>query len=219
VTGSIQSSAGVIAGVISLVAYVPYAYDLMRGAARPNRATWLIWTLAGGLLFASYSVAGGGAARWVPLSDTLGPAIIAALAIRYGKGGFSWFDLGCLAIAGLSVLAWVLTGSPAISLNVNLFLAVVGAVPTFRSVYRDPNAEPALVWGAFLLSNTLNLAAVEAWSWSSGGYPVYAVLAAGLVNLLIHRPALRRPILVLPRRRDGGTLPGLLQNADRHAQT
>ena len=187
-TGYIQSSAGIIAGVISLVTYVPYAYDVIRGTARPNRATWLIWALSGGLLFASYSAAAGGAARWVPFSDALGPAIIAVLAIRYGKGGFSWFDVGCLTIAGFSVLGWMLTGSPATALNINVLLAFMGAVPTFRSVYRDPDAEPALVWGAFLLSNSLNLAAVEAWSLSSGLYPVYAVLAAGLVNVLIHRP-------------------------------
>ena len=171
-----------------MLAYLPYAYDIVRGAARPNRATWLIWTVVGGLLFASYTAAAGGAARWVPLSDTLGPALIAALAIRYGKGGLNWFDLGCLTVAGLSVLGWVLTGSPLVSLNINLCLALLGGLPTFRSVYRDPAAEPPLVWCAFLLSNMLNLLAIEHWSWSSGAYPVYAVLAAWLVNVLIYRP-------------------------------
>lgn len=193
-TGSLQSLAGIVAGLISMVAYLPYAYDVIRAAARPNRATWLIWTVVGGLLFASYSAAAGGAARWVPLSDTLGPALIAVLAFRYGKGGMNWFDLGCLAVAGFSVLGWALTGSPIISLNINLFLAPLGALPTLRSVYRDPAAEPALVWCAFLLSNMLNLVAVEHWSWRSGAYPVYAVLAAGFVNVLICRPALRRII-------------------------
>jgi hypothetical protein len=191
-----------------MLAYLPYAYDIVRGTARPNRATWLIWTVVGGLLFASYSAAAGGAARWVPLSDTLGPGLIAMLAFRYGKGGLSWFDLACLAIGGLSVLGWVLTGSAMVSLNINLFLALLGALPTFRGVYRDPAAEPAIVWCAFLLGNMLNLAAVEHWSWRSGAYPAYTVFAAGLISVLIFRPAVRRIILIL----SGGVLAGSCQD-------
>jgi hypothetical protein len=194
VTRSLHSLAGVVAGLISMAAYLPYAYDVIRGAARPNRATWLIWAIVGGLLFASYSAAAGGAACWVPLSDTLGPALIAVLAVRYGEGGMNWFDVACLTIAGFSVLGWVITGSPMISLSINLLLAVLGALPTLRSVYRDLAAEPVLVWCAFLISNLLNLLAVEHWNWRSGAYPVYAVLAAGLVNVLICRPALGRII-------------------------
>jgi hypothetical protein len=218
-TGPLQPLAGVVAGFISMAAYLPYAYDIVRGTARPNRATWLIWTVAGGLLFASYNAAAGGAARWVPLSDTLGPALIAVLALRYGKGGWNWFDLGCLAIAGSSVFAWVLTGSPAVSLNINLFLALLGALPTFRSVYRDPGAEPTLVWCAFLLGNMLNLAAVEHWSWRSGAYPAYAVLAAGFVNMLIYRPALRRIISIFERPRADGKLLRSPRTADLHVET
>jgi len=194
VTRSLHSLAGVVAGLISMAAYLPYAYDVIRGAARPNRATWLIWAIVGGLLFASYSAAAGGAACWVPLSDTLGPALIAVLAVRYGEGGMNWFDVACLTIAGFSVLGWVITGSPMISLSINLFLALLGALPTLWSVYREPSAEPVLVWCAFLMGNLLNLVAVEHWNWRSAAYPVYAVLAAGLVNVLICWPALGRMI-------------------------
>ncbi len=93
-THSLQSSAGVAAGVISLLAYFPYARDIVRGVARPDRATWLIWSVVGGLLFASYAAAAGGAALWVPLSDALGPALIVVLTIRSGEGGLSRFDYG-----------------------------------------------------------------------------------------------------------------------------
>jgi hypothetical protein len=97
-----------MAGVISLAGFLPYVVAILRRKARPNRATWIIWTTVGGLLFASYDASAGGAARWVPLSDALGPATIAVLSLRHGEGGFTRFDLGCLALAAGSVVGWAL---------------------------------------------------------------------------------------------------------------
>jgi hypothetical protein len=222
VTPSFQAAVGYIAGFISIAAYVPYARETIRGAARPNRATWVIWSVVGGLLFASYNAAAGGPARWVPLSDALGPALMAVLAIYYGEGGWNWFDLGCLTLAGFSVVGWVLTGSPMVSMSINLFLCVLGAIPTFRIAFYNPTAEPTLVWRMFLLGNVLNLLAIETWSWSSAIYPVYAVLAASLVNVLICRPALGRVFHAVflkstsafERRCGDGKMPGSPQSAD-----
>lgn len=182
---------GLIAGFLSLIAYLPYARDTIRGVAQPNRATWIIWSIVGGLLFASYNAAAGGAARWVPLADALGPVLIAMLAARYGRGGWNRLEVACLLLAGLSVIGWVLTGSPMVTLGINLLLAFLGAIPTFRNVYYHADTEPPLAWRLFLLSNVLNLLAIQHWSWSSAAYPVYAVFTAGLVNALICRPALR----------------------------
>jgi hypothetical protein len=208
---TLATAGGLAAGFLSLIAYLPYARDTIRGVAQPNRATWIIWSLVGGLLFASYNAAAGGAARWVPLADALGPAIIAGLAVRYGKGGWNRLEMACLLLAGLSVIGWLLTGSPMVTLVINLFLAFLGAIPTFRNVYDHPDTEPALVWRVFLLSNVLNLLAIEHWSWSSAAYPVYAVFTAGLVNVLICRPAR------LLRARE--TLQESPQTADLHGAT
>jgi hypothetical protein len=213
VTSSPQTLCGYTAGFVSIAAYVPYARDTARGIARPNRATWIIWSLVGGLLFASYNAAAGGPARWVPLSDAVGPALIAVLAICYGEGGWNWFDRGCLILAGLSVIGWAFTGSPMVALNINLFLCVLGAIPTFRNAYYRPATESALVWRMFLLGNVLNLLAIETWSWSSSAYPVYAVLAAGLVNVLICRPDISE------RRFADGKFPGSPRSADLHAES
>ena len=206
---------GVIAGLISMAAYLPYAYEIVRGRSRPNRATWIIWSIVCGLLFASYNAAAGGASRWVPLSDALGPTLIAALAIWCGEGALSSLDLWCLTVAGVSAVGWALTGSPMVSLSVNLILDFLGAIPTFRNEVWHPRSEPALVWRTFLLSNVLNVVAIEQWCWRSAAYPVYAVLVSGFVCALIHLPALRRVIRLMWFRNGrflGSTLAGRRQD-------
>ena len=180
---------GCAAGIISLAGFFPYAVAIVRGHARPNRATWLIWSVVSALLFASYDASVGGAARWVPLSDTVGTAAIGVLSFRHGEGGLGRFDVTCLALAGLSALAWGLTGSADIALGMNIFVAVLGALPTVRKAHADPASESLLTWCIFLAGNSLNLVAIEAWSVKSAAYPLYAALVAALVTTLLLRRA------------------------------
>lgn len=192
-----QSAVGYAAGIISLAGFFPYAAAIVRRRARPNRATWLIWSVVSALLFASYDASVGGAARWVPLSDTVGTAAIAALSFRYGEGGLGRFDLACLGLAILSAFAWMLTGSAEMALGMNVFVAVLGALPTVRKAHVDPASESLLTWCIFLAGNSLNLVAIEAWSVKSAAYPLYAALVAALVTGLLLR---RSPTLVVATR-------------------
>lgn len=180
-----QRVVGRIAGVISLLGSLPYVVAVLRRKARPNRATWLIWTAVGGLLFASYDSSAGGSARWVPLSDAIGPAMIAVLSLRYGEGGFTRFDLGCLLLAAVSVVGWVLTGSALVALGINLFIDLLGALPTMRKAYADPASESALTWRIFFFGNVLNLLAIERWNLGSAAYPLHVVFVSGIVNVLL----------------------------------
>jgi hypothetical protein len=176
---------GQIAGAISLVGFLPYAVAILRRRARPNRATWFIWTTVGGLLFASYRTEAGGVASWVPLSDALGPATIAALSLRLGEGGFSRFDRGCLALAAVSILGWAVTGSATVALAINLVIDLLGALPTLWKAYADPASESALTWQVFFGANALNLLAIERWSLAGAAYPLYVVAVSGLVNVVL----------------------------------
>jgi hypothetical protein len=181
----LQLLIGGAAGIISIAGFVPYARSAIRGGARPSYATWLVWTVVGILLFASYDAGVGGTARWVPLTDALGPAAIAAIAWRYRQSELSRLERGCLVLAGLSVVAWVLTGSPLSTLTINLFIAFIGALPTLWKTYRDPGGESILAWRLFFAANTLNLAAIGVWDLRTAAYPVYAVVIAGIMNVLL----------------------------------
>lgn len=184
-SGGWQPLVGQIAGAISLLGFIPYAVAVLRRRARPNRATWIIWTAVGGLLFASYRSGADGAPCWVPLSDALGPAIIAALSLRFGEGGFSRFDRGCLALAALSIAGWAVTGSASVALAINLTIDLLGALPTMRKAYADPASESPLTWQLFFGANALNLVALERWSLASAGYPLYIVAVSGMINVLL----------------------------------
>src|SRR5258708_6654683 len=98
--------AGIIAGILSLVGYVPYVFETIKGTTRPNQATWIIWTIVGGLLAFSYCAKQGLSSSWLPLGYFIGPLIVALLTLRYGYARWSKLDIGCLIAAILSIIPW-----------------------------------------------------------------------------------------------------------------
>src|SRR3990167_5114886 len=142
----ITAVAGKVAGIVSLVAFVPYIIAILRGETKPNRATWWIWTVVGFMLGASYFSSGANHTIWVPVSYIIGPIIIATLSIKYGVGGWTRFDRYCLLGAVVSMVFWWMFNSPFIVLLINLFIDFMGALPTIRKAYYEPESEDRTAW-------------------------------------------------------------------------
>jgi hypothetical protein len=75
------------------------------------------------------------------------------------------------------------------ALVLNIFVDLAGAIPTIRSVARDPMSESRSAWSIFLVANTLNLMALTTLSLEHSLYPVYLFLLSAVITVL----AVRRP--------------------------
>lgn len=177
--------AGKIAGVIALLAFVPYFISTLQGKNRPNRATWFIWLIVGIILFASYRTAGAQDTLWVALANVIIIACIVMLSIKYGEGGFCLFDLVCLTGAALGLLLWWYFASPLPALYLCIGIDFIGAIPTIKKSYLEPQGENHLTWILFCIANTLNLIAVQPWNLAMAAYPIYLFLiSTGIVVIL-----------------------------------
>jgi hypothetical protein len=185
---SLSILAGRIAGLVSAAAFLPYAIAIVRGRAKPSLSTWLIWTVVGGALCASHWAAGGRNSFWVALSYVLGPFTLALLALRYGERTWSPFDKVCLAAAACSLVLWALSGSPLVALCMNIMVDFIGALPTIRKSWQEPESEDRLSWSMFFAGNALNLFAIEKWSFSGAVYPLYLFLVTLTMTILLWRP-------------------------------
>ena len=181
----ITAVAGKVAGIVSLVAFVPYILAILRGETKPNRATWWIWTVVGFMLGASYFSSGANHTIWVPVSYIIGPLATAILSIKYSEGGWTRFDKCCLLGAGVSMVLWWMFSSPLIALIINLFIDFMGALPTIRKAYYEPESEDRTAWTLFFAGNTTNLFAVESWTFAIAVYPIYMFFGSGLITAFI----------------------------------
>lgn len=184
--------AGKVAGVLSLLAFLPYIVMTARGRTRPNRATWIIWMVVGLMAGSSYWASGARETMWVPVSYIIGPSAVLLFALKYGEGGWTKLDRACLAMALMSGVLWWLTGNPLVALCLNIFVDFLGAVPTAVKAWRKPESEDRTAWMFWFLGSVANMFAVTKWTFSIAVYPVYMVSGISLIIFALYRPRRRR---------------------------
>lgn len=182
---------GIIAGILGIAGYVPYIYSILRDKTKPNRATWLIWTIVGGLLAFSYMAEGDQHSIWLPLSYFIGPLFVALLSIRYGYAQWTRLDTVCIVAAAISIIPWVLSDSAALTLVINVIIDSAGAIPTLVKTYKEPETEDLSGWLIFFIANTLQLFAIEMWN-IAALYPIYLFFLAGAMVAFIVKGKLKK---------------------------
>ncbi len=177
---------GIIAGVLALGGYIPYIYSIFKGITKPNRATWIIWSIVGGLLGFSYLAEGDSNAIWLPLGYFIGPLFVAILSIWYGYTEWTRLDKICLLIAVISIVPWILSKDATITLIINVLIDASGAIPTLVKTFKEPETEDLPAWVIFAIANTLQLFAISYLDITIM-YPVYLFLLATSMVILILR--------------------------------
>ena len=183
-TGSHYEIIGIIAGVLAIGGYIPYIIAILRGETQPNRATWFIWTIVGGLLAFSYLYEGDQNSIWLPLGYFFGPLIIAILSLRYGYATWTRLDTICIVAAIISIIPWALSHDATATLLINVLIDSTGAIPTLVKTYREPETEDFIAWMVFFIANTLQLFAISMWN-IAAIYPIYLFFLAGAIVAFI----------------------------------
>jgi tetratricopeptide (TPR) repeat protein len=179
----IASVAGKLAGIISLAAYGPYILSILRKETKPNRASWIIWAVVSSIIALSYREAGASYAFLAPVGYVIGSTIVFILSIRHGVGGWTPFDRKCLIGAAISLVLWKIFGSPMSALLINLFINLLGTLPTARKAWYQPETESKVAWSLFSLGSIVNLFAIENWIFSMAVYPVSMIFLIGIVTV------------------------------------
>lgn len=168
---------GIVAGILAIGGYIPYIISILKGRTKPNKATWIIWTVVGGLLAFSYIAEGDIKTIWLPLGYFIGPLIAAILSFRYGYSEWTRLDTICLTVAVISIIPWIFSQHATATLLINVLIDASGAIPTLVKTYREPETEDFTAWGIFLIANTIQLFAITEWNLAAI-YPIYLFLLA-----------------------------------------
>lgn len=176
---------GKIAGIIAVLAFIPYIWSVLKGRTRPSRASWLIWAVLGSSILASYHSSGATDTIWIPVIYAIMPIIIFLLSIKYGIGGYTRLDIICLLGAVVGLIAWKLTDSPQTALYLNILVDGLGFIPTFKKAYLQPESESRLAWIIGASATLLNLLAINTWKLDIALYPIYLAVFNTIVAILL----------------------------------
>lgn len=177
----------VLAGVLVAIAYFLYIYAILKKGAKPCRVTWFTWAIL------DVVIVTGMIAKCALNSQmamiTMGALVVAILSVKYGKKGWNWVDVSCLAGAAAGIFFWWLSGNSIVGLLIVLGVNCLGSFSTFVSVWEDPSRESRTAWLTTWLSSLSATAAIPAWTIVDAAQPIiFAAIGTVMVCLLYLRP-------------------------------
>jgi hypothetical protein len=176
---------GVAAGLVGVVGTAPYVRDIVAGSTRPQRGTWLIWSVLAVVVLASQRADGATWSVVVTGAHAGGNLLVLALAIRLGAGGVNKGELAMIGLAGAGVMGWVLVEDPMVTTASVVAADLVALAMMVPKTWRDPGSETLSTFVLASLGGALAAGAVAAPEPSLLLYPAYYCLANGAVALLI----------------------------------
>ena len=180
---------GVLAVIVALVSYVPYFKNLLSGKTKPHAFSWLVWGILNAIAFSGQIHDKGGAGAWsVGLTATV-MFVIFGISLVKGERDIRPFDWFCLGGAFVSLIPWLLTDNPLLSVVLITLIDALGFLPTVRKSYNKPHQETLITFALSTLKYALVVIALQNYTIVTTLFPLSLVIMNGLfvIMLLIRR--------------------------------
>ncbi|MFI5040847.1 MAG: hypothetical protein ACHQNA_03185 [Acidimicrobiales bacterium] len=168
-----------------------YVRDTILGHTRPNRVTWLLWTVAPLIAFAAELNAGVGLRALLPFTAGFGPLVIftatfirRADSTRPAVWRISRLDAVCGALSVLGVIGWIATQQGLVAIASSIAADALAWVPTIVKSWSEPESESASVFVGGLANSTITLLTVDRLTAAVVAFPVYT-LAVAITQLVL----------------------------------
>jgi hypothetical protein len=174
---NLPSIFGIISALLSALCYFPYIKDILLKKSKPERASWLIWSILGSIAFFTQLSKGATDSLWLTGAQTIGVVIVFLLSTKFGTGGLNKRDLISLVVAGLGLIVWFLTKDALYALIIVILVDGIGVYLTLYKAYKDPESETMMTWILAGLSGLFAIFAVGTLNYILLLYPIYIVIA------------------------------------------
>lgn len=188
---------GLLAGIFSAISYAPYIRYILKGTVKPERASWLIWSVLTVMGFFAQLAVGASHSLWLPGVQALGVIIVLLLSIKYGFGGVGKRDALTLGAAAIVLLLWIFTKNPVLAVYLTILIDFLGAGLTLIKSYEHPESETLSTWALSGTGGLFGILAVGSLNPQLLSYPIYiclinyAVVAAIIIGKRKYRRASR----------------------------
>lgn len=177
---------GAIAQLIGIVSYIK---DTIRGNNKPNRVTWLLWSITP--LIATFAAISNGVRLSVlpVFMAGFGPLLIliASFVNKKSYWKLKKFDYFCGLFSLLALILWMITKQA----NIAILFAIIGdgfaATPTLIKSFKYPETETAGPFLGGIISSISGFFAIVVWDFSSLAFPIYLIFINSLLIFSILR--------------------------------
>jgi len=180
----LHSNFVIIGTLIGAAGAVAYLRDTIRGRVKPNRVSFLLWSVIPMIAFLAQIKQGVGLEALMTFSTGFLPftVFIASFFNKQAEWKLSVFDVICGVLSVSGIILWIITRVGNIAILFSIVADALAAIPTIRKAYKYPDTEIAWPWIATVAGVILTLLTLPILTFANSGFIIY-ILA---MNLLIY---------------------------------
>jgi len=183
-----------IGAFLSLVSVYVYINSMLKGGAKPNRVSWLIWCIAP---FIATAAAISSGVRWAVLPvfmSGFGPFLvfIASFTIKKSYWRLAKFDYICGVLSALALVLWLATKDPNIAILFSIASDGLASVPTLTKAWAHPETESVWLYVVGVFNPFTALAAATAVTFVQYAFPIYLIIINIMLSLSVYNKKISR---------------------------
>jgi len=179
--------------LVQLIGIYSYGREVVKGNAKPNRVTWLMWSIAP-LIATAAGLASGVSLAVIPVfMSGFGPLIIFILSFTNKKAYWKLekFDYLCGFFSLLALVLWGITKQPAIAIVFAIASDFIAAIPTLVKSWKYPETETAAPYTTGLINALTSFGAIRMWGFVELAFPIYLVFIDSSLILAVIRKRIK----------------------------
>lgn len=186
-----------VGAVINLTLTSVYIRDTIRGQTKPNRVTWLLWSL-GPLIATGAGLTAG--VTWAVLPvfiSGFAPALVflASFANKDAYWKLKMHDYVCGAFSVLALVLWYLTDNPIVAIALAIVADGLAALPTVVKAWKFPETETGVAYAGGFVNGISSFFAMKTFSFAEMAFPAYLVAVCTTLLFSVYRKGLRSFLL------------------------
>ena len=172
-----------LALLINLFGTVIYLLDTLKGKVKPNKVTWILWSVNPLIAFAAEIHQQVGIQSLLTFMIGFGPLVIflASFVNKRAYWQITKADVACglLSLIGLSL--WYFTKVGNLAIVFSIVADAFAALPTLYKSYYHPKTENSFAYFTAAVSGVITLLTIRYWNFETYAFTAYIFL----INLLI----------------------------------
>lgn len=177
----------IIGTLIGAVGSLAYLVDTVKGKVKPNRVSFLLWSIAPFIAFAAQIKQGVGLESLMTFSTGFLPLtiFIASFVNKKAEWKITRFDLICGVLSILGLILWLVTKVGNIAITFSIMADALAAIPTLVKAYKYPDTEIAWPWIATAFGVVLTLLTLNGLTFANSGFIIYILIVNTLIFSLV----------------------------------
>jgi len=177
----------IIGTIIGALGSLAYLLDTIKGKVKPNRVSFLLWSIAPFIAFAAQIKQGVGLEALMTFSTGFLPitTFIASFVNKKAEWKVTRFDLVCGFLSIVGLILWLITKVGNIAIFFSIVADGLASVPTIIKSYKYPDTELAWPWIATTFGVILTLLTLKELTFANSGFIVYILIVDTLIFSLI----------------------------------